>query len=377
MSLRINPLQKLPYSDRVPYLEDSNASKTLLLSLVEKLQLEGLSKEEVKKYFIEFKELLFSLEKMERQESEVLIKGIEKLICKLCHVDEFKKVLILALAFLKFKTVPFMVEKFLGGGSFSRVEKVFVEGEIFAKKDYFSFKNKMVEKEAKMLLLFSHPNILSIYFKENLSLFLEWVELGPLTHFKTHRTLTRDVLTKWLLQIIDGLSHMHSRGVIHGDLKEDNILITKDFNVKLSDFSSSFFAYEPYEEGSCSLSCFYSSPEYLSGAYDETTVFKIDVWSFGILLWKFLAKEEYQTPFVLEDHPLGIYGSLERFIFVISCIYKSPSEIKLDAQYDPKKISELDPDGTFRLLISQCLEPDPKKRISLAQIQMMLLQIKY
>ena len=109
----------------------------------------------------------------------------------------------------------------------------------------------------------------------------------------------------WFTQVVQGIAHCHARGVYHGDVKPENVLLTRDGLARLSDFGSAAMA-RVSTPVSCSLS--YSAPEVLVavGGRPQLTIVtspithpgavvspasravdheKADVWSLGIMLY--------------------------------------------------------------------------------------------
>ena len=90
-----------------------------------------------------------------------------------------------------------------------------------------------------------------------------------------------------------GLSYMHSKGVIHRDLKPLNILVNDNWDVKISDFSMSNVQIGKINEGydltGCVTTRFYRAPE-LYLCYSENYSTAIDMWSAGCMLAEFFNK---------------------------------------------------------------------------------------
>ncbi|XP_059610634.1 serine/threonine-protein kinase mos-like [Phlebotomus argentipes] len=91
-----------------------------------------------------------------------------------------------------------------------------------------------------------------------------------------------------LCQVASGLIYCHCRGIIHGDLKPQNILITitddkNGFLVKLCDFGSSFAINEHTKGNECRGTIRYMAPEALKAGSLSP---KIDIYSFGVTMWQ-------------------------------------------------------------------------------------------
>src|SRR5664279_176967 len=78
------------------------------------------------------------------------------------------------------------------------------------------------EREARAIAALNHPNIAQIYDVGENYLVMEFVEGAPL---RTPEDIRQ--LLDMALQIADGLSAAHAAGIVHRDLKSDNMLITK------------------------------------------------------------------------------------------------------------------------------------------------------
>ncbi|MEZ5360952.1 MAG: serine/threonine-protein kinase [Bryobacterales bacterium] len=149
------------------------------------------------------------------------------------------------------------------------------------------------EREARAISALNHPNIATIYSFEEADgmhfLVLEYVGGGTLgeriEHIKeTNEPLAPRALVEDGLQIARGLAHAHRRGVIHRDIKADNVLVTEDGLLKVSDFGLARLEAEAglTEEGSMVGSMAYMAPEQILGHQADA---RSDIFSFGVLCY--------------------------------------------------------------------------------------------
>ena len=87
------------------------------------------------------------------------------------------------------------------------------------------------EREARAIAALNHPNICQLYDVGPNYLVMEFVEGSPIARADGVRKLL-DVA----VQIADGLAAAHAGGILHRDLKPDNILVTREGRVKVLDF---------------------------------------------------------------------------------------------------------------------------------------------
>ncbi|KAF7339539.1 MAP kinase kinase kinase [Mycena sanguinolenta] len=98
--------------------------------------------------------------------------------------------------------------------------------------------------ESETLKVLDHPNIVQyLGFEEtptNLSIFLEYVPGGSIgSCLLKHGRFDEDVTKSFTSQILAGLEYLHSKGILHRDLKSDNILVEMTGVCKISDFGIS------------------------------------------------------------------------------------------------------------------------------------------
>jgi len=148
--------------------------------------------------------------------------------------------------------------------------------------------------EAKTIARFNHENIVQVYDIEELYrttfIIMEYLEGAPLDHIldKIQRLPLSGVLDI-LFQTCTGLAYAHSQGIVHQDIKPDNIFIQPDNRVKIVDFG---LACKPgTSHSSMTGTFFYMSPEQIEGdPIDERT----DIYSLGITAYEMITG---QRPF--------------------------------------------------------------------------------
>ena len=159
------------------------------------------------------------------------------------------------------------------------------------------------EREAKAVASLSHPNILAIYdfgSQDGVAYAVtELLEGETLRGKLDGGPVNQRQAVDWALQIAKGLSAAHGKGVIHRDLKPDNVFVTKDGHVKILDFGLAKRADEatPDEQtsaptgghtqpGSVMGTMGYMSPEQLRGLPVDN---RSDIFSFGAILYELLS----------------------------------------------------------------------------------------
>jgi serine/threonine-protein kinase 11 len=154
-----------------------------------------------------------------------------------------------------------------------------------------------VQREIKILKKLCHRNVISLIEtfedpqKMKLYVVLEYCVGGlqeMLDKTTTHRFPVWQA-HRYFVQLIDGLEYLHSRGVIHKDIKPGNLLLTTNETVKITDFGVA----EELSQFECSDRCStcqgspaFQPPEIASGQ-DSWSGFKADIWATGVTLFHF------------------------------------------------------------------------------------------
>lgn len=171
-------------------------------------------------------------------------------------------------------------------------------------------------KEVECLSRLKHKNIIRMHraveTKTHLVVEMEFfggVEL--LEYLGEKGRLGEEEAKGIVVQILEGVTFMHCMGIIHRDLKLENILINAQGQVKIIDFGfSSFFNYEETKRTFCG-SPFYASPEMVLGT--EYIGPEVDYWSVGVILYAMLVGK---LPFEDKD-PQQLFGKIARGDFAL------------------------------------------------------------
>ncbi|KAG2074984.1 Pkinase-domain-containing protein [Suillus decipiens] len=144
--------------------------------------------------------------------------------------------------------------------------------------------------EIEILKDLNHPHIVQyLGFEETktfLSIFLEYVPGGSIgRHLRDHGKFDETVTKFFTGQILEGLEYLHSKNIIHRDLKADNILVEKTGICKISDFGISKRTDDLNGMASTAMqgTVFWMAPEVIhpqKKGYNS----KIDIWSVGCVV---------------------------------------------------------------------------------------------
>ena len=206
------------------------------------------------------------------------------------------------------------------------------------------------EGEIETLRTLRHPNIVRLFgHGEEHGLLFYSMELVRGTsleeELQSGRRFDWREVTRIGVQMSRALKHAHDSGVIHRDIKPANLLITKDGEVKLSDFGISklFGATGLTADGGVLGTAEYMAPEQAEG---RTATHRSDLYSLGGVLYALVAG---RPPFKAKSVPEML--QLQRF-----------------AQPDPLRRYSQDVPDELASIIAQLLEKDPEKRIPSAMI---------
>ncbi|MFE8600342.1 protein kinase domain-containing protein [Archangium violaceum] len=106
--------------------------------------------------------------------------------------------------------------------------------------DSLDLARQRLEREARTMARLSHPHVASLHdvgeYEGQLFLVMEFLEGGTLRKWLAERPRSRREVLERFLQAADGLAASHALGIVHRDFKPDNVLLTKDGVVRITDF---------------------------------------------------------------------------------------------------------------------------------------------
>ena len=219
------------------------------------------------------------------------------------------------------------------------LKKEYAENEEFLRR----FRN-----ESKAIAVLSHPNIVKIYdvgFSDKIQyIVMEYIDGITLKEYiEDEKVLTWKDTVHFVIQILRALQHAHDKGIVHRDIKPQNIMMFNDGTIKVMDFGIAKFA---REEGKTATdqaigSVHYISPEQASG---DVTDAKSDIYSVGAMMYEMLTGRK---PFD-SDNPVAI---------AVMHMHDTPER--------PKSVNPNIPDGIEEIVL-RAMEKAPEDRYQTA-----------
>lgn len=206
------------------------------------------------------------------------------------------------------------------------------------------------EQEARAAGMLNHPNILAIYDigieDGRMYVVSELLEGDTLRQRLASGPVSMQEAVDWAIQTAQGLGAAHQKGVVHRDLKPDNLFLTRGGRVKILDFGIAKIVQTPADVNSLDTkpgtvmgTAAYMSPEQVRGeAVDQRS----DIFSFGVVLYELVAGKR---PFEGESKLEIMNGILKA----------EPDLMALEIR------------PALDRVVRHCLEKDPDRRFQAAQ----------
>ncbi len=217
-------------------------------------------------------------------------------------------------------------------------------------------------KEARTICKLNHPNIVKVFdvarSRNSNFIIMEWIEGESLDKLIPADGLDLKTALSYARQVVNGLISAHQSQVIHSDIKPQNIMLTRDGDIKILDFGIAGLLQKPVDYTANELKAegksrgFNGTPGYVSPEQalgNKLLDQRSDIFAFGILFYQLLtgkspfegknAKEKNAAVITGEYRPLPSHIPLDVQAIVYQCLkhaslqrYQSTAELTQDIQ---------------------------------------------
>lgn len=252
----------------------------------------------------------------------------------------------------------YLIESLIGVGGMANVYKgrdVRTGNQIAVKvlKEEFLDNEELVRRfknESKAISILNHPNIVKVYdvsVTDQLQyIVMEYIDGITLKEHLKQRNgaLTWKEVVHFATQVLSALDHAHSKGIVHRDVKPQNIMLQADGSIKMMDFGIARFSRAQSQTVSDKAigSVHYISPEQAKGDHTDA---RTDIYSVGVMMYEMLSGKL----------PFDGTGAVSIAIMQIS--------------EKPKPLAEVAPNIPvgLRQITEKAMEKDPADRYQSAQ----------
>ncbi|XP_026816025.1 testis-specific serine/threonine-protein kinase 3-like [Rhopalosiphum maidis] len=198
----------------------------------------------------------------------------------------------------------YFVGRSVGSGSYATVKiahserhKCNVAIKIVSKlQEAADYLEKFLPREIEVVKGLKHDNLIRYYqaieTTHRVYIIMEYAENGCLLDIiKRDGKIDDDRARKWFMELVNAIEYCHKKGVVHRDIKCENLLMDTNYNIKLSDFgfARNNMIKKNGQMKTSSTFCgsyAYASPEILKGIPYQPNA--SDIWSIGVVLYAML-----------------------------------------------------------------------------------------
>jgi len=220
--------------------------------------------------------------------------------------------------------------------------------------------------EARAASRLNHPNICTVHEAGEIDgevfIAMEYVEGRQLIDVIARAPLSPEKIVSFGFQLASALAHAHQNGIVHGDLKSANVLVSREGNVKLVDFGLAWPAPIPRSTDNNTVTAAavqprkmagtlaYMAPEQLRGAAPSV---QSDIWCLGIVLYEmavgkvpFEGQTQLELGSMILEHPcpsLPVTAPAGLSVIVQRCLEKEPQRRYQSAAEVRSALEAIDP----------------------------------